>query len=46
MRPVVEKMCLYESLKNATLDLEDIAKLNDAIDVKMENERRYRKAQE
>ena len=46
MRPVIEKLCLYESLKNGTLDLEDIAKLNDALDVKAENERRYRKAQE
>ncbi len=46
MRPVIEKLCLYESLKNGTLDLEDIAKLNDALDVKTENERRYRKANE
>lgn len=46
MRPVLEKCCLYESLKNGTLDLEDVARLNDALDVKYENERRYRKANE
>ncbi len=46
MRPVLEKMCLYESLKNGTLDLEDVAQMNDELDVRAENERRYRKAQE
>lgn len=46
MRPVLEGMCLYESLKDCTLDLEDIAKMNDALDVRAENERRYRKANE
>lgn len=46
MRPVNEKMCLYESLKDGTLDLEDVARMNDAINVRVENERRYRKAQE
>jgi hypothetical protein len=46
MRPVLEGMCLYESLKNGTIDLEDIARMNDALDVKEENSRRYRKANE
>ncbi len=46
LRPVVEKLCLYESLKDGTLDLEDLARMNDALDVKYENERRYRKANE
>lgn len=46
LRPVLEGMCSYESLKNCTLDLEDIATLNDALDVKIENENRFRKAQE
>ena len=46
MRPVLEGRCMYESLKNGILDLEDIARLNDALDVRAENERRYRKAQE
>lgn len=46
MRPAVEGMCLYESLKDGTLDLEDVAKMNDALDVRAENESRYRKANE
>ncbi len=46
LRPVTEGMCLYESLKDCTLDLEDITRMNDAIDVKSENEYRYRKANE
>lgn len=46
LRPVLEKMCLYESLKDGTLDLLDIAKMNEALSVKIENENRYRKAQE
>lgn len=45
-RPVLEGLCSYESLKNGTLDLEDVAKMNDALDVRSENERRYRKANE
>jgi len=43
MRPVVEGLCHYESLKNGVLDLEDIARMNEALDVKFENENRYRK---
>ena len=46
MRPVLEGMCLYESLKDCSLDLADIARMNDALDVKYENENRLRKAQE
>lgn len=46
LRPVLEGMCKYESLKDCTLDLEDVAKMNDALDVKIENENRYRKANE
>jgi len=44
MRPVVEGMCLYESLINGTIDLVDIARMNDCLDVRQENERRYREA--
>lgn len=44
LKPVVEGMCKYESLKDGSVDLEDIAKMNDALDVKAENENRYRKA--
>jgi uncharacterized protein DUF6889 len=46
MRPVLEGMCRYESLKNGELDLADIARMNDALDVRTENEQRYRKANE
>lgn len=46
LRPVLEGMCLYESLKDGSLDLEDIARMNDALDVRAENERRYRRANE
>jgi hypothetical protein len=40
LRPVMKGMCKYESLKDGTLDLADIAKLNDMIDVYIENDRR------
>lgn len=46
MRPVIDGMCRYESLRDCTVDLEDLAKMNDALDVRAENENRYRKAQE
>lgn len=39
LRPVVKGMCRYESLKNGELDLEDVALMNDALDVVAENER-------
>jgi hypothetical protein len=41
MRPVVAHMCLFESLKDGTLDLADIALMNETLDVQEENERRY-----
>ena len=43
LRPVLRRLCLYESLKDGTLDLADIALLNEAIDVEAENEYRARK---
>lgn len=46
MRPVIEGLCRYESLMDCTLDLEDIGRMNDALDVKSENEMRMRKANE
>ena len=46
LRPVREGMCKYESLKDCTLDLVDIAKMNDALEVAEENQRLYREAQE
>jgi hypothetical protein len=30
-------MCAYESLKDGTLDLEDIARMNDALTARDEN---------
>ena len=38
MRPVLKGMCKFESLKDVTLDIADIAMMNDAIDVERENE--------
>lgn len=46
LRPVIEGMCRYESLKDGTIDLEDIARMNEALDARAENEKRYRKANE
>lgn len=46
MRPVLEGVCKYESLIDGSLDLEDIARMNDALAVKWENQHRYRKANE
>lgn len=46
MRPVIRGLCKYESLKDCTLDLEDVARMNAALDVQDENEQRFRKANE
>jgi len=40
MRPVLEGLCRYESLIDGTFDLFDVARMNDALDVRSENERR------
>ena len=37
MRPVLRGMCRFESLKDGTLDLCDIALMNEALDVEAEN---------
>jgi hypothetical protein len=37
-RPILNGLCHYESLKNGTLDLLDIAKMNEALDVQSENQ--------
>lgn len=37
-------MCRYESLKDGTLDLSDIAKMNDSLLVRAENKARMRDA--
>ena len=42
MRPVLTGLCKYESLKDGTLDLLDIVKMNEALDVQSENQYRIR----
>ncbi|WP_180001241.1 hypothetical protein [Acinetobacter sp. YH12255] len=46
MRPVVKGMCRYESLLDKTLDLADIALMNDALDVIADNEYLVEEARE
>lgn len=38
LRPVVRGMCRFESLKDGSVDLADVALMNDALDVIAENE--------
>jgi hypothetical protein len=45
LRPVLEGLCQYESLKNGAIDLADVADMNDALNVRAENERRAHEAQ-
>jgi hypothetical protein len=45
MRPVIRGMCRFESLKDGSLTIGDIATMNDALDVQDENEARYQEAQ-
>ena len=44
LRPVIEHMCQYEFLINGTLDLCDIALMNEALDVSAENQQRIQEA--
>jgi hypothetical protein len=44
LRPVMRGMCKYESLLDGTVSLEDIAIMNDYIDVLDENDRRCNEA--
>ena len=46
MRPVVEGLCKYESLKDGSLDLEDLMRMNDALNVRDENNMRLQEAAE
>jgi len=39
-RPVLRGLCKYESLVDGTLGIYDVARLNEALDVEMENQRR------
>ena len=42
MRPVLAGLCKYESLRDGTLDLDDIDSMNHAMDIEAENTRRMR----
>ncbi len=42
MQPVMAGLCRYESLFDCTLGIEDIARMNDALAVRAENDRRVR----
>lgn len=44
MRPVLRGLCKYESLLDGTITLEDIDRMNEALDVEAENQ--YRVSQE
>lgn len=44
MRPVLRGLCRYESLIDGSLDLVDVARMNDAISVENENAARFREA--
>ena len=44
MRPVLEGLCKFESLVDGTLDLEDIVLMNEALDIRAENQYRMEKA--
>jgi hypothetical protein len=41
LRPVRLGMCRYESLLDGTLSLDDIADMNEALDVVDENQHRF-----
>jgi len=43
LRPVLRGLCKYESLKDGTLDLNDVSLLNELMDVEAENDYRMRK---
>ncbi len=44
MAPVLAGCCKYESLIDGTLGLSDLARMNDALAVRGENERRAHEA--
>lgn len=46
LRPVIKGMCKYESIIDGTLDLADIALMNDALDVVADNEYLIEEARE
>lgn len=46
MLPVLEGLCRFESLKDGSLDLADVALMNDALLIRAENKARIREAEE
>lgn len=46
MRPVIRGLCSYESLIENRIHIEDLARMNDALDVLEENQRRVAEAEE
>lgn len=46
MRPLIRGLCRYESTKDGALDMADFARMNDALDISDENERRMAAAEE
>lgn len=44
MRPILRGMCRFESLKDGTLDLCDVAMMNEALDAMDENAARANEA--
>lgn len=44
MQPVMHGLCKFESLKDGSLDLCDVALMNDALAVRAENEARQHEA--
>lgn len=46
MAPVVAGLCRFESLKDGSLDLADIAFMNDALAVRSDNEALAREVME
>lgn len=46
LRPLAHGLMKYESLKDGSVYIEDIARMNDLLDVKFENSRRLEAARE
>lgn len=44
MRPVLANVCQYVWLSRGSVDLVDVARMNDALDVQAENDRRAAEA--
>lgn len=44
MRPVLSGLCRYESLKDGSVSLADLALMNDSLDARDENTRRFNAA--